>query len=610
MHPPEGTFTGEELQRLNDALHEMTLLIAGEEEPRRQIQLIMDLAKQFMHAQASSLMRLDSRANELYWEYAHGDFKSELLTHRIPADQGIAGWAVTHDEQVYVEDAYQDNRFNPEVDKSTGQRTKCMLTVPLKAKGVILGVLQVINPVKGYFHSGEARLFKHFADMAAIAIHRNDIDDALGRQVRELSALHEVSKAISSEFHLQPMLERIMELAKEVMKAEASSLMLLDQETDELVFQVAQGAKGGTLKARRMPKSGGIAGWVATHGEPLLIEDAYADSRFNPDFDRKTGFRTRSILTAPLKAKGEVLGIVQVINPLERRTFEETDLAIFQFFADSAAVAVNNAQLYEKSVENERLLADLETASAIQHEILPRAVAPVTGFEVATYYEQPHQHEPAGDYYDLLALDDDRLCALVADVSGHGTGASLVMAMTKALLHSAVGMGQDFRSAIVHVNDTLVKILSSSEHTMFVTAILLLINPKEGRAELVRCGHTPLLHYRDGKTTALSPNGMLLGILSGPDFESTLEVLELDYQVGDAFVLFTDGISEAMNTAAEMFTEERLLEVVEGLGQQRAGRLLDDLLGEVYFHMDGEPMRDDITLVVMKCLDLHRKVEA
>ncbi len=589
------------------ALHEISLAVAGEVDAARQLDLILQSAKRLMRSEASSLLRLDPVRHEFHFDFADGSVGRDLRDKRFPADKGISGWAVKHHESVLVTDARQDPRFNSDIDHATGYTTKCLLTVPLKVKGGVLGVLQVINPEKGGFTHEEVHLFERFADMAAMAIHRTETEQALEKRVRELSALHEVSKAIASEFHLQPMLERVMELAKDVMQAEASSLMLLDPETDELVFSVAQGEAGSDLKARRLPKGVGIAGWVAEYGEPLLIEDAYADDRFNPAFDKKTGFRTRSILTAPLKAKGRILGIVQVINPRHKNAFDNKDMELFQYFADSAAVAVDNAQLYEKSVQSERLQADLETASAIQHEILPRHVPPVTGFEVATYYQQPHKQEPAGDYYDLIVLDDDSLCALVADVSGHGAGASLVMAMTKALLHSAVSMGKDFRDAVIHVNDTLTKILGAAEHTMFVTAVLLMIHPKDGRLQLVRCGHTPLVHLRGGKGRLLEPGGMLLGILGGEDFEDTLEVVEIDYEVGDVFCLFTDGITEAMDKNAELFGEERLLEVMESLSGRRAGRILDDLLGEVYLHMNGEPPRDDITAVVLRCLDLRKK---
>ena len=170
----------------------------------------------------------------------------------------------------------------------------------------------------------------------------------LVHRMAEGSDLNQVAAAISSVMDVQPLLEMIMEKSKELMDAEASSLMMLDEEEQELVFQVATGEKGQALREIRVPVGRGIAGWVAQTKQALLVPDAYKDPRFNPEADKRSGFRTKSIMCVPLMMQDRVLGVVQVLNHKQRGSFEERDLRTFTSFADHAAIAVENARLYEE----------------------------------------------------------------------------------------------------------------------------------------------------------------------------------------------------------------------------------------------------------------------
>jgi|GEM_PF-392807 len=189
----------------------------------------------------------------------------------------------------------------------------------------------------------------------------------LERRLREMEAMRDVSIAISSVMDVNLVLTLIMDKSKEVMNAEASSLLMLDKNLGKLRFHVARGTAGAALQSVTVDLGQGIAGWVAKTGEPLLIPDAYKDPRFDPSYDKRSGFRTRSILTVPLKVKEEVTGVVQVINKIGQESFDEHDLNLFLSFASQASVALENAQLYEqtkamaedlrKALENERRLA-------------------------------------------------------------------------------------------------------------------------------------------------------------------------------------------------------------------------------------------------------------
>ena len=191
---------------------------------------------------------------------------------------------------------------------------------------------------------GQLRHSNHDMEMKAKAA-----VDELDRRLAESNALSQVASAISSVMEVQPLLEMIMEKSKEVMSAEASSLMLVDEKTQELVFQVATGEKGQAIREIRLPMGRGIAGWVAQTKEPLLVPDAYEDPRFDREADKRSSFRTKSILCVPLMIQERILGVVQVLNNRYKDSFDQEDLQTFTSFADHASIAIENARLYEET---------------------------------------------------------------------------------------------------------------------------------------------------------------------------------------------------------------------------------------------------------------------
>lgn len=186
------------------------------------------------------------------------------------------------------------------------------------------------------------------------------VNRLLATKMREVEALHDIGQGISALMEVNGLLTLIMETSKDLMKADASSLMLLDKEKNELYFEVARGAAGEKVKKMRVKLGQGIAGSVAQSGQPLIVNDAYADKRFSPDYDRKTGFHTKAICCVPLKSRDRVIGIVQVINKRDGSMFTNEDLKTFTSFASQASIAIENARLYtdlKEALERERWLA-------------------------------------------------------------------------------------------------------------------------------------------------------------------------------------------------------------------------------------------------------------
>ena len=177
-------------------------------------------------------------------------------------------------------------------------------------------------------------------------------------RISELEVMQEVARSLSSELSLEPLLQLILRSAVQVMDASAGSLLLLNRQTNELVFEVIEGGSGSTLEKTRMPADKGIAGWVASHGQPLIVDDVNRDDRHYRSISEDLGYTTRSILCVPMIAKGDVIGVLELLNKVGGSYFTLADQEMLTAFAAQSAVSIDNARLYENlRGERDRLLA-------------------------------------------------------------------------------------------------------------------------------------------------------------------------------------------------------------------------------------------------------------
>jgi HD-GYP domain-containing protein (c-di-GMP phosphodiesterase class II) len=308
----------------------------------RLLQLVMEETTRLIEADRSSLFLLDKERKELWSRVAQGMESREI---RFPMDRGIAGHVATTAETLNIPDAYQDSRFNPEVDKKTGYRTRSILCMPVcNNRQEVIGVIQVLNKKDGSFGAEDEKMLSCLADQVAVALEDALLLQKIRSNLERTTDLLEVGKAISAEIELDSLLRLIMEKTSHLLRADRSTVFLVDMAKKELWSRIAQGLRDLEI---RFPMHLGIAGSVATTGETINIPDAYQDSRFNPEVDRKTGYRTRSILTMPMRNKrGEVIGVFQCLNK-EGGAFTREDEQLLEALSSQTAIAIENAQLYE-----------------------------------------------------------------------------------------------------------------------------------------------------------------------------------------------------------------------------------------------------------------------
>ncbi|HAS53967.1 MAG: hypothetical protein A2X56_00525 [Nitrospirae bacterium GWC2_57_13] len=412
----------------------------------------------------------------------------------------------------------------------------------------------------------------------------------LERKIERLSTLIEVNGIISSSLNLDQILENVMTISEKVMNADASSLMLIDEKTNELVYQVALGAVGARLKQEFRLKLGqGIAGTVAQEGTPLLIEDVYQHPKFYRGHDEATGYRTKSMIAVPLKVGERITGVAQVINRLDEKPFDADDLELFVALCSTAAIAIENAKMHRSLMEKQRLVKDMEFARTVQQSFLPDSPPRAAGYTFSAHYT-PAQ-EVGGDFYDFIPLDRGRTGVVIGDVSGKGVPAALFMAKLgsdlRTLAYTERGPGEAFGK----LNDLLA---ARSRRGMFATALYLEVETETGRLTVTNAGHLPPLVRRgDGTMQKLTQAvGAPLGILPGMAFGQEIVTLGK----GDSVVLYTDGVIEAMNDQEELYGYERFEAVVKS-GPADPGGLSAAIVQSVNAFTGLTAQHDDITLL-------------
>lgn len=413
------------------------------------------------------------------------------------------------------------------------------------------------------------------------------------QRLRDLEAILSITRAMAAEPDLTRLLVLLAAACSKVLEAERTSIWVVDPRSGELFTRVAEG-----MDAVRVPKGKGIVGAVAESGQTVLIPDAYSDARFNPEVDRKSGFRTREILCVPLKdVEGKrVVGVLQALNKKDG-ALGSYDVELASIVGAQAGVALEQAALREEAVERKRLQAELNLARAIQQRLLPRASPRLTGLDIAGT-NRPAT-ETSGDYYDYVPLPDGRLAVVIADVTGHGLGAALVMTAARAFVRALCEKETEPGRLLSHANNLLEKDLEGGN---FLSMCVAVFDPRAKALCYSSAGHDPPLVYRPGEDAfaELDSTGPLLGILPGAEFEARGP---LPLQAGDVLLFMTDGLFECMNASEETFGKERLKEIVRANASQSAETILAALLAATSNWTGGLPPRDDITVVVVKVGD-------
>jgi serine phosphatase RsbU (regulator of sigma subunit) len=405
----------------------------------------------------------------------------------------------------------------------------------------------------------------------------------------KLRAMIEITQNLSQATELDQILPKVLDsLFRIFLQADRAFVVLCTPE-GRLIPKAYKQRRAGEDEGARISRT--IINEVVKLKQAVLSADAASDARFELS-QSIADFRIRSMMCAPLvTSDGTVLGVIQIDTLDQRARFNNDDLEVLAGVASQSAFAIDNAQLHERQLKQKEIQSDLELARKVQHVLLPSAPPIVEGYQFFDFYEAANQ--VGGDFYDYVILRDGRVAVVLADVSGKGVAAALVMSKLSAEVRYSIASEPTAAKAVDQINNSF---CHSGWEDRFATFVLALLDPREHKVTIVNAGHMPpLLRRSPGHVEEVAPeiSGLPLGIAEGSSYDSR----EISLGPGEMVTMFTDGISEALNPANELYTIDRLQEQLGGAADNTA-KLGRTILDDVKRHASGRAQSDDMCLVV------------
>jgi phosphoserine phosphatase RsbU/P len=404
----------------------------------------------------------------------------------------------------------------------------------------------------------------------------------------EMETILAVTRALAAPFDLPAMLAAVTAAARRVLHAERASVWLLDRATSELVLEVAS-----DIRHVRLPLGTGLVGACARDRQLLNVPDCYADPRFDPGVDRRSGFRTRCSLTLPLvDHRGDLVGVMQLLNKAGG-VFSAADEALAEALAAQCAVALARVRLTDTLLEAERMRHELELARSVQLASLPSVLPVVAGYSMAACFKP--ESLTGGDTYDLAEVGS-QLLIVMADAAGHGIAPALSVTQMHAMLRMAFRLGASLETAFTQVNDQLAATLPDGR---FVTAFIGLLDPATHRLRFLSGGQGPILHCRAAsqRCEAYRATSFPMGAMP---IRTLRPAVELVLEPGDRLVLLSDGIYEYEATDGTVFGAARVEQLLHAHRADPVSALPERLLAALHGFAGDAPQLDDITMVLVQ----------
>src|SRR6266480_2916293 len=424
--------------------------------------------------------------------------------------------------------------------------------------------------------------------------------------------LHGLGEAFSETIRPADLHRLIVEGATRVVDAQGGALYLTDRTGTKLVptfiskgcpplvdvpphvLQQAAGTPGALesfLRIHNIGSGEGLLGRVWQTATPVYLNEFSEAPELAPLRDSSLG--ATSVLVAPLLYATQNMGVLALANSRMGAPFSQNDFVVFKSITEQSAFALYNAIIYSEANEKKRLDHDLEIAQDIQRLLLPSEAPVVEGFEISGI-NIPARHV-SGDYFDYIKVDDERLGVAIADVSGKGVPASIIMAICRSVLRSQATGNPSPADVLQKVNR---QIYPDIKEDMFISMAYVILDHSRNTITLSRAGHdAPLLYQRATETvTPVKPPGMVVGIDSGSVFDRITSDFALSLERDDCLLLYTDGVTEALDANGDEFGFDRMVQCVRASAPSGAPAMITRLIGELRNFVGAQPQNDDITL--------------
>src|SRR6476660_6097262 len=510
-------------------------------------------------------------------------------THRLDyaaAGAGAVG-KIAHNKTI-IENIVLSTFGGDDLEFSRNTSLTHIAGYPLLAAGQLAGVLAIYT--KSEVPEDLLLWWRLYAEMSAAKLNNVLATQEKDKRINQLSLLFEATRLLNSTLDLAELLELILKIARTEVKAERGTVFLADNKRRELWSIAASGLDHQEI---RIPFGKGIAGQVAVSGELVNTDDAYALESFDPSFDQRLNYRTKSLLSLPIRHhSGEIVGVLQLLNAQSGK-FSADDLGFLNKLPGHMAMALENAQMHRDTMEKQRMERELSLARSIQHRLLPEAPPVVPGYDIAVLRD--FCFDVAADFYDFINLGPQSLLMVSADVESHGVSSALIMANLQATLRALVMHLHSLEVLAFSLNEMLYTYTRAGKH---LSVFLGLVDTRRNVLQYVNAGHIPpiLVRGKSGDVKMLEEGGTVIGLFPQADYVPGSVKLEKD----DLLVCSTDGILRISDDQKQEYGARRLTDFVRRHRERSAQGIVDAVLAEVSAYSTASMNDDDKVLIVLK----------
>jgi sigma-B regulation protein RsbU (phosphoserine phosphatase) len=546
---------------------------------------IPELVGRLIPFDAFAVYLYDEKREELTVAYAVGYPDTSRI--RLRLHQGVVGRAVASEQAVALGDTSTDPGYIAVVPDM-----RSTLAVPLVHKSKPIGALNILSRVRDQYTDRDAAILRQFAAHIAAALVNARLFARERRDAEAFELLAEIGREVASVLDLDELLARIAQVTRRVVDYRTFGILLLDEARKELEIKVAV-QFGEKVTLPTVPLGEGLVGYAALHREAVLVPDVSTDPRYI-----KVVEDVRSELAVPMLLKDRCIGVFDLESP-ELDAFTKRDVEILTLLASQAAVAIENARLYQEVSANEaRMEKELRFAKRVQAALLPQQLPKrIKGVDVAAEFASAR--ELGGDFHDFLVPESHTLIVALGDVSGKGVPAAIYSVFAGELVR-----GRTFRRRYLPDRSTPAAVLNSINTILherqleeyYCTLCYAVFDLKRRTVTLANSGLPYPVRAHGDDVAQISLPGVPLGSFFGITYDERTFPLAS----GDVFVFCSDGVFEAMNERGEEFTAERVVRTIQNHRTRPAKDIVRAIVGAVDEHRSGFPPNDDMTAVAVR----------
>ncbi|MCH8957747.1 SpoIIE family protein phosphatase [candidate division KSB1 bacterium] len=416
----------------------------------------------------------------------------------------------------------------------------------------------------------------------------------LKKTVEDLWTINQLARLISSTMPVDQILDKVVAVSVKAIKAEQGTISLLtakkeNEETGD-PFKTMIRKVDVSRQVGKYRLDDHLSGWMLSNRKPLTINDVKNDNILK-GVQLNEGIQ--SILSVPLMCKGNLIGVLNIFNKKDLGGFSNNDQRLLSIIASQSAQIIENARLYVEEKQLRRYENELEMARNIQEGLIPKEVPKTKKLDISSFFNPAD--EVGGDYFDYLDLGNDKVGIVMADVSGHGAAAALVMTMMKGIVHAITSDFESPEKALAEFNAILNQIGPKEK---FVTMIFLVFDLKQMKLLYSSAGHPPLVFYNSKSKTCELVEFICpaLGISSLSQYKQK----QMTLSSGDLILIYTDGVTEAFNEEQEMFEETRLLKTVQEVAKQTSAKTIEHIKKKLKEFTEDASQSDDVAMIAIK----------